>query len=119
MKWRPSSFPMAAVQPSEDPLTRALESPTAGTAESRAALHNADALARQTSNEIDDWLKKEATKRSDRQVRMLLLGMSVVLLLPNTCLDCLQRSRLQGQAESGQYSPVYYYLFILELNIVH
>jgi hypothetical protein len=66
---------MTAVQASEDPLTRALEAPTAGTAESRAA----DALARQTSSEIDDWLKKEATKRNDRQVKILLLGMSVVL----------------------------------------
>jgi hypothetical protein len=64
---------MTAVQTSEDPLTRALEAPTAGTAA-------ADALARQASHEIDDWLKKEAAKRNDRQVKILLLGMSVLLL---------------------------------------
>jgi len=84
---------MTAVQVSDDPLTRALEAPTAGTAESRAALQHADALARQTSNEIDDWLKREATKRNDRQVKILLLGMSVVLLLQNVRSGCLQRSR--------------------------
>jgi hypothetical protein len=70
---------MITVRTSEDPLTRALELPTGGTVETRAARHHADVLARQTSNEIDDWLKKHAAKRNDQQVRILLLGMLGVL----------------------------------------
>lgn len=91
---------MAAVHTSEDPLTRALEISKEGTAETRAARHHADALARQTSNEIDDWLKKDASKQNERMVRILLLG---TLRLP-TAVYIAHRAlslSLQGQAESG------------------
>ncbi|KIM31397.1 hypothetical protein M408DRAFT_327621 [Serendipita vermifera MAFF 305830] len=64
-----------AARSSEDPLTRAMELPKGTTTETRAARHQLEALAKQTSNEIDDWLKRDAAvAKRNRQVRLLLLG---------------------------------------------
>jgi len=72
---------MAVVQPSDDPLTRAIERSTGDSTENRAALRQAEALARQTSNEIDDWLRREGAKRNPSQVKILLLGAFVPFIL--------------------------------------
>ena len=58
---------------SEDPLTRAIELPKGANAETRAARQQLEALSKQTSNEIDEWLKKDAAAKRN-QTRLLLLG---------------------------------------------
>ena len=61
------------VGPHDDPLSRMLEPVPNETAEHRAERAATEALARQISNEIDEYLKKEAHKRKDL-VKLLLLG---------------------------------------------
>lgn len=69
---------MTSTRISEDPLERAIELPKGTNTETRAARHQLDALAKQTSNEIDEWLKKEAAAMRNAPTRVLLLGMYTI-----------------------------------------
>jgi hypothetical protein len=58
----------------EDPLTRALRPMPGETPDQRSARLEAEALAKTISTEIDEYLKKEAQKRKEHKVKLLLLG---------------------------------------------
>ncbi|CAG8701312.1 13703_t:CDS:1, partial [Acaulospora colombiana] len=57
----------------EDPLTRALRPLPEETPDQRTARLEAEALAKTISTEIDEYLRKEAQKRKEQKVKLLLL----------------------------------------------
>lgn len=90
---------LANIGPSEDPLSRVLNYHPDETPEQRSARQHTEHIARQISNEIDDYLKKEATK-SKNILKLLLLGTSLwrpLIVLSADNHRCLY----EGQAESG------------------
>lgn len=96
---------MSSTRISEDPLERAIELPKGSNTETRAARHQLDALAKQTSNEIDEWLKKEAAAVRNGPTRLLLLGNVYHLFVAKPGSP---KPPYLGQAESGWYSSVKY-----------
>lgn len=93
---------IANVRPVDDPLSRVLESLPNESAERRAERIAEDALARQISNEIDEYIKKEVQKKQ-KVSKLLLLGAYRLTDCPTA--HVAHGFVLPGQAESGLSFP--------------